>query len=72
MAVPDLPTRKALIASLLTAADGTAVDTLLTTVSVPTDTTNSRKVIGDLIAYAADRRSEDNRGVPDIINHTVV
>lgn len=72
MAVPNLATRKALVASLLTAADATAIDTLLLTVQVPTDTTNSRVVFLDLIAYAADRRREENRGTPDIINKTVV
>jgi hypothetical protein len=72
MAVPNLATRKALVASLLTAADSTAIDTLLATVSVPTDTTNSRVVILDLVAYAADRRREENRGNGEIINKTVV
>lgn len=71
MAVPDVPTRRALVASLIAASSSGAIDTLLATVSVPTDTTNSRQVIGDLIAYAADRRREDNRGTPDIINKNV-
>jgi hypothetical protein len=72
MAVPNLATRKALVASLLAAPDSTTIDTLLATVSVPTDAVNSRVVFLDLIAYAADRRKEDNRGIPDIINKTVV
>lgn len=72
MAVPNLTTRKALVASLLVAANAGAIDALLATVTVPTDTTNSRVVIGDLIAYAADRTREENRGTPDIINKTVV
>lgn len=72
MAVPTLTVRKALVASLLTAADATAIDTLLATVQVPTDTTNSRVVFLDLIAYATDRRREENRGNGEIINKTVV
>lgn len=72
MAVPNLATRKALVASLLVAADASAIDTLLATVSFATDATNARVVAGDLIAYATDRRREENRGNGEIINKTVV
>lgn len=72
MAVPNLATRKALVASLLVAADASAIDTLLATVAFATDATNARVVAGDLIAYATDRRREENRGNGEIINKTVV
>lgn len=72
MAVPNLATRKALVASLLVAADAGAIDTLLATVQFASDATNARVVAGDLIAYAADRRREENRGNGEIINKTVV
>lgn len=72
MAVPNLATRKALVASLLVAPDSGTIDTLLATVSFTSDSTNARVVAGDLIAYAADRRREENRGTSEIINKTVV